>query len=91
MIVLPDSRPNLPRHIKLRYDKARDSWVLLAPERALILDEIGAEILQRVDGQASVAQISAQLAAEYDAPLDDIAADVTAFLQDLADKQLLLS
>ncbi len=89
MPIQPDSRPVLPRHIKLRFDKARDSWVLLSPERALVLDEIGADILQRVDGKASVSQIAAQLAAEYDAPLADIAADVTAFLQDLADKRLL--
>ncbi|MEQ8345974.1 MAG: pyrroloquinoline quinone biosynthesis peptide chaperone PqqD [Sneathiellaceae bacterium] len=89
MPIQPDSRPVLPRHIKLRFDKARDSWVLLSPERALVLDEIGADILQRVDGKASVSQIAAQLAAEYDAPPADIAADVTAFLQDLADKRLL--
>ena len=89
MAVPPDSRPKLPRHIKLRYDKARESWVLLGPERALMLDDIGADILQRVDGSRSVAEIAAQLAADYDAPLADISADVTAFLQDLADKRLL--
>ena len=89
MTLPPDSRPKLPRHIKLRFDKARDSWVLLGPERALMLDEIGAEILQRADGRRSVAEITRELAAEYDAPASDIAADVERFLQDLADKRLL--
>lgn len=86
--ISPDSCPALPRHIKLRYDQARESWVVLAPERALLLDEIGADILQRVDGKRSVAAIIAQLAAEYDAAPEDIGADVTAFLQDLSDKRM---
>jgi len=85
----PESRPALPRHVRLRYDKARTSWVVLAPERALLVDETGAEILKRVDGRASVAEIIAALAAEYDAPPAEIGTDVTAFLQELADKRLL--
>lgn len=89
MTVTSASRPTLPRHIKLRYDKARQSWVLLGPERALMLDEIGADILQRVNGRHSVAEIIAQLAAEYDASPTDIAADVEGFLRDLAEKRLL--
>lgn len=86
--IAPDSRPVLPRHARLRYDEARQSWVLLGPERVLLLDEIGADILQRVDGERTVADIAALLAAEYDAPADEIGADIAAFLQDLADKRL---
>ena len=25
------SRPHLPRHVKLRFDKTRERWVILAP------------------------------------------------------------
>lgn len=87
--VRAETCPALPRHIKLRYDRARESWIVLGPERALVLDEIGADILQRVDGRRSVAAIVAQLAAEYDAAPEDIEADVMTFLQDLADKRML--
>lgn len=84
-----ETRPALPRHVRLRRDEARQSWVLLAPERALLIDETGAAILQRVDGATSVAEIAAALAAEYDAPAAEIGQDVMDFLQDLADRRLL--
>lgn len=80
------SRPRLRRHVKLRYDESRSRWVVLAPERVLMPDEIAVAILQRCDGQADVAAIAQALAVEYDAPVDDIRADVTAMLQDLSDK-----
>ena len=35
--------PRLPRHIKLRFDKQRDRWVVLAPERVLVPDETALE------------------------------------------------
>ena len=34
----------LPRHAKLRFDKARDKWIILAPERVFELDEIAYEV-----------------------------------------------
>ena len=45
------SRPVLPRHARLHYDKVRGAWVLLVPERVLVPDETAVEILQL--GQAS--------------------------------------
>lgn len=80
------SLPRLPRHIKLRFDKRRDHWVVLAPERVLVPDETAVEILKLCDGETSVAAIVVALAAAYDAPREEIAGDVTALLQDLADK-----
>ena len=82
----PNSVPYLPHHIKLQWDKRRRCWVLQAPERVIFPDEIAAEVLQRLDGAATLAQIVAALADEYQAPPAEIAADVTELLQDLADK-----
>ncbi len=82
----PDSVPSLPRHIQLQWDKRRQCWVLQAPERVIFPDEIAAEVLRRLDGAATLAQIVAALADEYQAPPAEIAADVTELLQDLADK-----
>ena len=43
--------PKFPKHVKFRYNKAREEWVILAPERLVKLDPIAVEILQLVDGE----------------------------------------
>lgn len=83
------SRPVLPRHAQLKFDKTRERWVILAPERVLAPDEIAVEVLQLCDGR-SVAQMVDQLAVKYAAPREDIGADVVGMLQDLADKGFLV-
>lgn len=82
--------PALPRHVKLRHDEARDRWVMLAPERVLVPDETALEIVRLCDGAVSVAQIVETLAKKYNAAADMIGKDVTAMLQDLADKGFLI-
>jgi pyrroloquinoline quinone biosynthesis protein D len=86
---MADLVPRLPRGVRLRRDRARDRWVLLAPERIFEIDEIGVEILQACDGKASVGQIAERLAASFLAPADDVRADVEAFLRDFADKRVI--
>jgi pyrroloquinoline quinone biosynthesis protein D len=76
----------LARGIKLRFDKARNAWVLLAPEKVLMPDEIAVEILKRCDGKARVTEIVDDLAVAFSGDRDQVAGDVRAFLQDLADK-----
>lgn len=88
-IVGVESLPSLPRHVKLRFDKQRDCWVLLAPERVLMPDEPAMAILKRCDGSASVTVIVDQIAAEFDAPRGEIESDVIEMLQDLCDKGFL--
>jgi pyrroloquinoline quinone biosynthesis protein D len=83
------ARPVLPRGVRLRFDRVRDRWVLLAPERVLFPCPISRAILERCDGSTSVGAILDALAAEYDAPRDEIARDVTALLADLAGKGFL--
>jgi pyrroloquinoline quinone biosynthesis protein D len=78
--------PALARGIKLRFDKARNAWVLLAPEKVLMPDEIAVEILKRCDGKARVTEIVDDLAVAFSADRGQVAGDVRAFLQDLADK-----
>ena len=84
--VLETSVPSLPRGVKLRFDKARDTWVLLAPERVFMPDQIAVEILKRCDGKAALSDIIDDLVNTFSAPRDQVAADVKAMLQDLADK-----
>lgn len=83
------SVPGLPVGVKLRFDKQRDQWVILAPERLFVLDSIALEIVKRCDGKASVGEIVNDLAEAFEAPRDVILKDVGALLQDLADKRIL--
>ena len=82
----PDSSPKLARGMKLREDKARAQWVVLGPERMFVPDEIALEILRLLDGQRSLATIADDLAARFSAPRDEILADITGLLDDLAAK-----
>jgi pyrroloquinoline quinone biosynthesis protein D len=81
-----ESVPRLPRGVKLRFDKERDRWVVLAPERVLVPDPIALEIIKRCDGAATVAVIVDDLAKTFNAPRDVIHKDVSAMLQELANK-----
>ena len=76
-------------HVRFRFDEARQTWVVLAPERLLLPDEQAVEILQLTDGERAVDAIIDELARRYDAPRDVIAADVLKMLQDLVDKKVL--
>jgi len=79
--ILPDeARPVLLRGVRTHWDKVRGTWVLLAPERALVLDEVAAAILAETDGKSSFAEIVARLAAKYNAPAERISGDARGFL-----------
>lgn len=79
--------PALPRGVRLHFDKVRDAWVLLAPERAVTLDPIGHAILSEVDGQRSFGEIIDDLAAKYNAPADQIQEDSAGFLDALCNRR----
>jgi pyrroloquinoline quinone biosynthesis protein D len=80
--------PVLPPGVRLHWDAVRGTHVLLAPERALMLDEVGHAILARVDGVTGVETLVAGLAADFDAPVEEVGRDVTEFLQGLARERL---
>jgi|SRR6266404_2895198 pyrroloquinoline quinone biosynthesis protein D len=87
LVVSETSVMRLAPHIVFRFDDIRQRWTMMAPERLMLPDEQAVEILHLVDGNASVGAIVDALAARYtQAPRELIAKDVTAMLQDLADK-----
>ena len=90
-VLTPDSIPALPRHVQLRFDKVRERWVILAPEKVLVPDDISVEVLQLCDGVRAIIDVVAVLAAKYAADPDLIQADCLTLLQELADKGFLLS
>lgn len=81
--------PRLLSGVRTKYDGVRGNWVLLAPERAIKLDDIGAAILAETDGERTLGGILDALAAKYDAPRDRIAGDVVKFLESLRERRML--
>lgn len=79
------STPGLSPGVTMRFDKTRERWVILAPERVLMPDEIAVEVLKRCQGQ-TIAVIIDDLQQAFGAPRAEIAGDVLAMLQDLHDK-----
>ena len=75
--------PSFAPGFRMREDKVRGGWVVLAPERLFMPDEHALAVLQLVDGTRTVGTIVDNLAARYNAARDVIAADVVAMLQDL--------
>jgi pyrroloquinoline quinone biosynthesis protein D len=89
-IVAAESMPRLASHMKLRFDKARDTWTIQAPERSFMLDPIAYQVVSRCDGVATVGGVIEDLCRSFpDAPAEIIGSDVTKLIQDLADKGVL--
>ena len=82
------SAPSLPRHVRIQFDPVRQAFAVLSPEQIFWPNDISLTILRRCDGRSTVGRIIADLAAEYDAPEDDVVTDVTAFLQEWSDRLL---
>jgi pyrroloquinoline quinone biosynthesis protein D len=82
-------RPRLAPGVRLHFDKTRNAWVLLGPERVIEAEGPASEILQRCDGAHTVAEIIDELAAVYTADRAVIAQDVMEMLTELVAKRLL--
>ena len=87
--MMQDDVPFLPRGVRTHFDAVRNVDVLLGPERVLVLDQVGKAVMSQLDGAARLSDIAQALTQIYDAPLDVIAPDVTAFVEDLRDRGLI--
>jgi len=76
--LLEVGRPRLLDKTRMRFDKVRQRYVLLLPERAVLLSETAAEILQLCDGTQTVAGLIGVLQSKY--PGAELRADVVEFL-----------
>ena len=80
------ARPFLPRGVRLSHDKARERWLLLAPERIIEIDDVALAVLRLCDGRLDIAGMAEELARSYTADRLEILADIRAMLGDLAAK-----
>lgn len=80
--------PYLPRGVRLRHCEVREAWFLLAPERSVKLDPVGAHVLQALDGARDFADVVDDLARRFDAPPARIAADAGKFLDEMRARRM---
>jgi pyrroloquinoline quinone biosynthesis protein D len=79
----------LARGVRLREDPVRGQTVLLAPERALALDEIAVMIVNALDGDRSLETIATGFANTFEAPKEQVLADVIAFVDEFSKRRML--
>ena len=82
-------RVALPPWVRLHFDRVRDRWVLLAPERVLFPCATSVTIIERLGEGRDLGELVGALADEFEAPRDTISADVRGMLQGLADQGFL--
>jgi len=87
----PDSktRPRLRQGVRLKPAAPGVDQTLLFPEGFADLDEPSAAVLNLCDGKRTVDEIVENLAGQFDAPRDQIAADVFEYLRSLRDMALI--
>jgi len=60
-----ESRPRLAPKVRLRYDRKAERYMLLYPEKGLVLNPTAADVAQLCTGEHTVRAISSRLAAKY--------------------------
>lgn len=89
--VTAQSVPALRRGIRRSFDAVRGANILQGPERVIVLDEIASAITELVDAKRTVREISQTLAQKYAEDVGQVEIDVIGFVQDLADKGLVVT
>ena len=86
---MPEARPRLAAKARLRYDRKSTRYMLLYPERGLVLNPTAADIVQLCTGEHTVEAIVERLAEKYASqPREAIAQEVLTFLDAMAARGL---
>ena len=88
-MISADTRPRIASKARLRYDRRDNRYMLLYPEKGLVLNPAAAEIAKLCTGEHSVASIVSQLASRYGKDAAEIEGEVMKFLSALSDRGLL--
>lgn len=88
----PESRPKLASKARLRWDRREERYLLLYPERGLLLNNTAADIVQLCTGEHTVDRIVGQLAEKYPGQSrEELEREVKAFLAEIGSRGLLES
>jgi coenzyme PQQ biosynthesis protein PqqD len=86
---MPDARPRLAAKARLRFDRKSTRYMLLYPERGLVLNPTAADIVQLCTGDHTVGAIVERLAEKYATqPREAIEREVLTFLDAMAARGL---
>ena len=80
--------PFLPIGVRVHWCDVRQGHYLLAPERAVKMDQVAAAILGAVDGERPFGAVVDKLATDFKAPREQIAKDAGKFLVDLMNRRM---
>jgi pyrroloquinoline quinone biosynthesis protein D len=86
-----DARPRLASKARLRWDKRESKYLLVYPERGILLNATAGAILAKCDGLRTVDVIVSELCKESEKGSDaaTIRADVTTFLEEMRKRGVL--
>ena len=91
-VIGAESRPTLAAKARLRWDRQTSRYLLLYPERGLVLNPTAADVVQLCTGEHTVGAIVDRLAAKYTPqPREDVEREVFAFLGQMAERGLIRS
>ena len=88
--ITADTRPVLAAKARLRWDRRTSRYLLLYPERGLVLNPTAADVVERCTGAYTVDAIVDQLTVKYaPQPRHDVERETLALLQRLAERGLI--
>ena len=83
------TRPRLASKARLRWDRKAERWMLLYPERGLVLNPTAADVVQLCTGEHTVDAIVERLAEKYATqPREALEHEIVTFLGRLAERGL---
>ena len=83
------TRPRLAVKARLRWDRKDERWMLLYPERGLVLNATAADVVQLCTGELTVEAIVERLAKKYASqPREELEREILTFLGRLAERGL---
>jgi coenzyme PQQ biosynthesis protein PqqD len=92
VVISLDTRPRLAAKARVRWDRKGERFMLLYPERGLVLNPTAADVVHLCTGELTVGAIVDQLAAKY-APQsrEAVEQEILVFLTRMAERGLVTS
>lgn len=85
-----EQRPRLAAKARLRWDRKDERFMLLYPERGLVLNPTAADVVKLCTGELTVGAIVDQLATKYaPQPREAVEREVLGFLTRMAERGLI--
>jgi coenzyme PQQ biosynthesis protein PqqD len=85
-----EQRPRLAAKARLRWDRKDERFMLLYPERGLVLNPTAADVVRLCTGELTVGAIVDQLAAKYaPQPREAVEREVLGFLTRMTERGLI--